>query len=329
MRLSSLVILVLATSAVAQSTNIPQKQTPADTVSQRLLAAFEKHPLVALGEWHDSQQDRELRMNLLRQEGLADKVQNIVVECGNSLYQETLDRYVEGESVPHEEIEKVWRDTTQSPVAGTDFSACQSVIDQARSINRNRTAGKKLRVLAGDPPIDWAKVKTAQDLMPFLQSRDSVAATITEREVLAKHQHALLLYGAGHIWRKNAAIAASNLATILDKDHPGQLFTVVRLSGRYPETAKLEKLISTQDRPVFLDLKTSPVGALDANEFIGRDIPVKLFPQGLGTGEVVDACVYSGTAPDTAVAPMTSSESDPAWDAEQNRRRALAPGRRN
>src|SRR5437588_336455 len=83
----------------------------------------------------------------------------------------------------------------------------------------------------------------------------------------------MLLYGAGHIWRKNAMIPTANLATILDRDYPERLFTVVRLSGRYPDTDKLEKLISTSDRPAFLELKGRPIGALDANEFIGRDIP--------------------------------------------------------
>ncbi|PYX85257.1 MAG: hypothetical protein DMG70_04315 [Acidobacteria bacterium] len=124
-------------------------------------------------------------------------------------------------------------------------------------------------------------------------------------------------------------IPTANLATILDRDYPERLFTVVRLSGRYPDTDKLEKLISTSDRPAFLELKGRPIGALDANEFIGRDIPVTLFPQGLGMGEVVDACLYSGRAPDTTIRPQTPTESDPAWDAERNRRRALAPERRN
>ena len=326
---SSIVVLCLASSALAQSAGSTPQPTSHETVSQSLLAVFGTHPLVALGERHDSKQDRELEMNLLRHPGFADKVQNIVLECGNSLYQGTLDRYVDGEDIPPEQIQQVWRDTTQSPVGGTDFSACESIIREVRSINRKRADGKKLRVLAGDPPIDWAKVKTTQDFMPFLQSRDTSAATITEREVLAKHQHALLLYGAGHIWRKIATMPTPNLATILDKDYPELLFTVIGLSGRYPDTEKLETLISTSDRPIFLRAIGTPIGALDANEFIGRDIPVKLFPQGIGIGEVVDACLYSGTTPDENVTPRTPTESDPAWEAELKRRRALAPGRRN
>ncbi len=43
------------------------------------------------------------------------KVNDIVVECGNSLYQPVLDRYIAGEDVPFAEVQKVWRNTTQLP----------------------------------------------------------------------------------------------------------------------------------------------------------------------------------------------------------------------
>jgi len=140
---SSIVVLCLASSALAQSAGSTPQPTSHETVSQSLLAVFGTHPLVALGERHDSKQDRELEMNLLRHPGFADKVQNIVLECGNSMYQGTLDRYVDGEDIPPEQIQQVWRYTTQSPVGGTDFSACESIIREVRSINRKRADGKE------------------------------------------------------------------------------------------------------------------------------------------------------------------------------------------
>src|SRR5437660_3070541 len=139
---SFIVFISIALSASAQRRPREQTHTSTDTVSQSLLALFDTYPLVAVGEWHDSQQDRDLRMRLPRQAGFADKVQNVVVECGNSLYQDALDRYVDAETVPREQLQRVCRDTTQSPVAGDDFSACESLIDEARSINRNRASGK-------------------------------------------------------------------------------------------------------------------------------------------------------------------------------------------
>ena len=67
-------------------------------------------------------------------------------------------------------------------------------------------------------------------------------------------------------------------------------------------------------------------GELDANEFLGRDIPIRLFPEGLGIGGAADACVYSGKRPDTVMRPDRSVENDPAYQAELARRRTFIPG---
>jgi hypothetical protein len=168
-------------------------------------------------------------------------------------------------------------------------------------------------------------IKTTEEFVPFLRDRDEFAAHLIEREVLAKAQRALIVYGAAHLWRKNALNPSPAIATILDKDYSGKLFTIVRLSGLYPDTGRLQSLISTSDRPVLVSLKGAPMGQLDANEFIGRELPVKLFPDGLGMAGVADACIYTGRTPDTRLSLNMSEPKDPAWQAEQERRRALMP----
>ena len=65
-------------------------------VSNALLLQFDKHDLVALGEWHNSREDQDLRIKLIRNPQFSKKARNIVVECGNALYQETLDRFIAG-----------------------------------------------------------------------------------------------------------------------------------------------------------------------------------------------------------------------------------------
>src|SRR5687767_8933295 len=81
-------------------------------VSNGLLFQFDKHDLVALGEWHNTREDQDLRINLVRNPQFPKRVRNIVVECGNALHQETLDRFITGLSVPKDEIQRVWRDST-------------------------------------------------------------------------------------------------------------------------------------------------------------------------------------------------------------------------
>jgi hypothetical protein len=52
---------------------------------------------------------------------------------------------------------------------------------------------KRLRTLAGDPLIDWQQVKSTDDIRKF-GSRNPTIASVMEKEVLAKHCKALMLF---------------------------------------------------------------------------------------------------------------------------------------
>ena len=58
-----------------------------------------------------------------------------------------------------------------------------------------------LRILAGDPPIDWDHVNDKADLRKWIVRRDSHAADVVRREVLARGRKALLIYGNQHFPR--------------------------------------------------------------------------------------------------------------------------------
>jgi hypothetical protein len=65
------------------------------------------------------------------------------------------------------------------------------------------------------------------------RTRDDFAAQLVVREVLGKQSKALLIYGAGHLWRNNALNPAPKLASLLDRSNPGSLLTVIRLGGTF------------------------------------------------------------------------------------------------
>jgi hypothetical protein len=68
-----------------------------------------------------------------------------------------------------------------------------------RDINKSLAPDRGLRVLAGDPPIDWSRVASFEDWARA--KRDPHAAAVIEREVLAKRRKALVVYGAMHVER--------------------------------------------------------------------------------------------------------------------------------
>lgn len=88
-----------------------------------MIQLFHSHDIVMFGEVHDSEQEYEWLCKLAKTLGFADKVDDVVVEFGNALYQKTVDRCVAGKDVPFDEVQVAWRNMVAdaepvSPVYG-------------------------------------------------------------------------------------------------------------------------------------------------------------------------------------------------------------------
>jgi hypothetical protein len=187
---------------------IPQPAVPA------ILAAFDKYEVVAMPEAHGLKDVDDFIFSLIRTPAFSEKVNDIAVECGNSLYQPILDRYIAGEAVPFTEVQKVWRNTTQ-PMCGTS-GFFEQFFPLVRAINQKLPPGKRLRVLAGDPPVDWDLVKSRQDMMKF-SDRNASIASVMEKEVFSKHRKALMLFGTFHLMH-----GVGTAVTIYEKAYPNR-----------------------------------------------------------------------------------------------------------
>jgi hypothetical protein len=166
--------------------------------SRAILQAFDAHLIVMFGEVHENKQEYEFLRALVASPQFADKVDDIVVEFGNSLYQKAVDRYIAGEDVPIEEVQKAWQNTM---ALGPVSPVYPSLYEAVRQVNRLRAGKHRLRVLLGDPYINWDIVKSREDVGPYLAHRDEFYASVVKDEVLAKHHHAFLIEGWGHCRR--------------------------------------------------------------------------------------------------------------------------------
>jgi len=88
-------------NAAAQT---PIAQDPVVRVTSAIVKLFEQHRVVMLGEMHESIQEHVLLNKLVAAPGFSERVNDIVVEACNSLYQDTMDRYISGENVPAEQV---------------------------------------------------------------------------------------------------------------------------------------------------------------------------------------------------------------------------------
>lgn len=81
----------------------PQNATTA------VLRAFDNHNIVLFGEYHACKQEHEWLRALISTPEFADRVDDIVVEFGNSLYQKSVDRYIAGDDIPFAQVQPAWR----------------------------------------------------------------------------------------------------------------------------------------------------------------------------------------------------------------------------
>jgi hypothetical protein len=189
-----------------------------------IFQAFQTYPLVGIRDAHGWAQQEDFYSAVLRDPRFAREVGNIVLETGNAAYQDVVDRYVNGESVPYTELRKVWADTIGfSP---TVFSiGFINIYATIRSINMNLPADQRIKVWLGDPPADWSRIKTKQDMKAPGDQRESYPAELITREILAKNKEALVIYGFDHL-RLGLFSDKQNLLARISAIHPGAFFIV-------------------------------------------------------------------------------------------------------
>lgn len=323
-----------------------------DAIVGALLGVFDKVDVVALGEAHWRKQDSDLRIALIRHPDFPKRVRHIIVEFGNSLYQPILDRYISGENVPLHELQPVWQDTTQIGVWDSPLYA--QFFEAVREVNLTLPQSRRLRVLAGDPAIDWTGIRDRSAYERAMAQRDASPTSIVRNQVLAKGEKALLIYGSAHLYRTGGITKA------LQKSHPGRIFVVGVMGGNNAVYRKFETALSSSKRPVLVALRGTPFGSFTANDFLGGELKLvkglrersvrEGLEDSLGVGsqrpiprlqevspfdpkttlaEVEDVCVYLGGTAD--VESLVAPTDIPAtYRAEIERRRkivAAVPGR--
>jgi hypothetical protein len=289
-----------------------------------IVKAFDKFQIVALGEAHWLQEGADFITQLIRRPDFSAKVNTIVVEFGNALYQDVIDRYIAGQEVPRTELQQVWRNTTQ--VLAWDAAIYERFFVNVRAANQSFPPARRLRVLLGDPPIDWKKVQTREDFSSF--SRTDHARKVVEEEVLMKNRKALIIYGTLHVVRHKFGTFSP-----LAQKYPLSMFVIEPHFWFLKRTDELEPRLATWPKPSLALVKGTWLGALDGSLVMdaivrspGRD-PYNPFV-GTKIEELADAYLYLGPSDSlTTSVPSPETYQDEAYVKELKRRHSIARGR--
>src|SRR5262249_35847578 len=135
---------------------------PAQPAVAAIVSEFARHPVVAIAEYHQLRQAGEFYAALVRDPGFMSSVDDIVIEFASGQSQALLDRYVvRGDSLPPDSLRSIWRNTSKA--ASWDCPVYARWLAAIRDANRSRPPGRRVRVLAGDTPVDWSRLRTPQD----------------------------------------------------------------------------------------------------------------------------------------------------------------------
>jgi len=231
-----------------------------------VLEAFQTHRLVGLGEAHGLQNHHDALGLLLSDPRVPAVVDDIVIEFANALYQPTIDRFIAGEPIDNEHLRPVWRNTTQSPDQTWDQPVYEQFLRTVRAANWTLAPGQQIRVLAGDPPIDWSKITTPSQWSSFLGQRDTHAASVIEKHVLAKGHRALLCYGGEHLTHATPG----NIASIVEQKTGESTYTIADLTFVTGDPGGLATSLSAYARDTVIPTAGTWLGALDSADLLGK-----------------------------------------------------------
>jgi hypothetical protein len=304
-----------------------------------ILAAYDEHAVVALSELHWNEEIHEVLRDVVRDPRFLELGIDVVVEFATAFHQGIIDRYVAGEDVTVDELRSAWRDVAVSPNMTWDAPVYELFFATVREVNLAAEAtGKqgRIRILAGDPPLDWAATADRAQLLAFYEDpeleRDAHFARVVGQQVLAKGRRALLISGGGHLTRRNlwvepAPNPSPDTTTVhLLRDHPGSVFVIFTLGSRFLENVDLTERLGQLAAPSVVPLDGHWLGAWPASDFMGvRRYQVEgpgQWPfEGLAFAEVADAALYLGPSLQDSL-PAFDHE-DPAYRSELNRRRRM------
>lgn len=297
------------------------------SVAEALLQQSRNLQMLALGERHRSGGEHSFIKDLLLNPHFADVFPIIVVEFGNALYQDLADRYVSGQEVPEQQLKQVWRDTTvpmawDSPLYADFFRA-------VRELNKTLVRGKKIRVLLGDPPINWSQVDSVEKFKPYMD-RDAFYANVMSRN--CGDQRCLLICGTNHFYWKDPL---SHLRP--PSQHKNALEYYLQQKGNRTKVRSVlpvfseDKIFSARGAPSLLTAHDPPLdklrfGQVDHSpvsilkKVDGKMQVVEVQPDDtLSLSEVIDWVLYLG-ATDPIISPAASVYQDTAYIKELYRR---------
>jgi hypothetical protein len=222
-----------------------------------------------------------------------------------------------------------------TPMTVWDAPIYERFFAVVRDVNQTLPKQKRLRVLLGDPPIDWNAIKSRADMKPVMFDRTGYAVSVIEKEVLGKGRKALLFFGTGHLIRSRHRLQRGPTIEV-EKRHPGAVFVVKPHDGFGERNEELEQRLVSWPKPGLALVKNTWLGDLDAVVAYpsakstriltpdgGSESGLSLW-EGMKLQDMADAYLYLGPKASVIIEGTSpEAQQDEEYQRELQRRRSL------
>jgi len=269
-------------------------------VADSVAAQFDRHQFVFMGSTHGWKKQHDFQLCLLSRPDFQRRVTDVLVEWGNPVYQDLVDRYLlKLEPIPIDSLAPVWVNTDAPDLWGR-LTLMPSFYETVRAINTRLAPDRRIRIIGGNEPINWSNVQTQEDVARNAFKSNWAAHVIMEHFAPEPSHKLFTIYGEGHVNRRGTLTADARRKVSLD-----QWFMVGLIRERGADGELISRL-GDAAQPFYVGtdkLPTAPPYPRDLA--IGREASL---------ASVMNAIVYLGPEPDRSMS--HAAELTPAQQAE-------------
>lgn len=299
-----------------------------------IIQTFRNKNIIGLGEGgHHLENAHQFFQKIFENKQIQDIIDIVILEFANTSYQDVLDQYIFGEKVEINELRKVWRESTQSAGLFGESPIYFDLLKKIREVNANLPQAKQIRVLGGDPPIDWSAVNNLEDYGKQIgDSRQTFPAELAIRFGINEGKKVLMIYSEFHLTKvsdKNLEPTYSTITSIVNKM---QSDTMKVIGIIYSQTLLSRKAFKNLLQYSAIDLSNDALGNVSATQFFESSLyknnkEVVLF-EGYQLKELFDALIYIDSFNNLQRhPPLPSIDFEKANLIELNRRRKIFGGK--
>lgn len=296
-----------------------------------IIEAFKNCNIIGLGEGgHGLENSHEFFRKMFDNKKIQETIDIVIVEFVNADYQNILDKYIFGEEVDANDLRKSLEESTQPGRQG-ELSIYFELLKKIRNVNKTLTQNKKIRVLAGDPSIDWNIIHNLEEYKKQVgYRRETFPAELAIEFGINHAKKVLVIYSEFHLTKVTDNKFDPNYPSITSTVNKNHSSTIMTIGTIYSESLLSEHCFKQCPLYSVIDLANDDLGNLPAHKMssesiynIYKDDKEVIAFEGYKIKELFDALLYVGQYDSLKRSPMPEPDFDNDYWDELNRRRNI------